>query len=79
MLTSAAAGAWGLILAAQGAGAVLGGFVMIRFRPRRMLLVASLSVPADCVFLLALAVPLSVLVILDAARRSVQIWPDGQA
>jgi MFS family permease len=58
---------WGLILAAQGAGAVLGGFVMIRFRPRRMLLVASLAVPADCVFLLALAVPLSVPVIAAAA------------
>jgi MFS family permease len=51
---------WGLILAAQGVGAVLGGFVMIRFRPRRMLLVASLAVPADSVFLLALAVPLPV-------------------
>ncbi len=58
---------WGLILAAEGVGAVAGGFVMIRYRPRRMLLAASLSVPADCVFLLALAVPLSVPVIAAAA------------
>lgn len=58
---------WGLILAAEGAGAVAGGFVMIRYRPRRMLLAASLSVPADCVFLLALAVPLPVPVIAAAA------------
>jgi MFS family permease len=58
---------WGLILAAQGVGAVLGGFVMIRFRPRRMLLVASLAVPADSVFLLALAVPLPVPVIAATA------------
>lgn len=58
---------WGLILAAEGAGAVAGGFVMIRFRPRRMLLAASLSVPADSVFLLALAVPLPVSVIAAAA------------
>jgi len=58
---------WGLILAAQGVGAVLGGFVMIRFRPRRMLLVASLAVPADSVFFLALAVPLPVPVIAATA------------
>jgi predicted MFS family arabinose efflux permease len=58
---------WGLILAAEGVGAVLGGFVMIRFRPRRMLLVASLTVPADSVFYLALAVPLPVPVIAATA------------
>ena len=58
---------WGLILAAEGVGAVAGGFIMIRYRPRRMLLAASLAVPADCVFLLALAVPLSVPVIAAAA------------
>jgi MFS family permease len=58
---------WGVILAAEGIGAVLGGFVMIRFRPRRMLLVASLAVPADSVFFLALAVPLAVPAIAAAA------------
>jgi MFS family permease len=68
---------WGLILAAEGLGAVLGGFVMIRFRPRRMLLVASLAVPADSVFLLALAVPLPVPVIAAtafAAGASVEVF-----
>jgi MFS family permease len=58
---------WGVILAADGIGAVLGGFVMIRFRPRRMLLAATLAVPADSVFMLALAVPLPVPVIAAAA------------
>jgi len=51
---------WGIILAAYAAGAVLGGMVMLRFRPRRMLLAAMLSVPAFSVFLFALAVPLAV-------------------
>ncbi|MGI8451347.1 MAG: MFS transporter [Streptosporangiaceae bacterium] len=58
---------WGLILAADGIGAVLGGFVMIRFRPRRMLLAASLAVPAESVLLLTLAVPLPVPVIAATA------------
>ena len=68
---------WGLILAAEGVGAVLGGFVMIRFRPRRMLLAASLAVPADSVFFLALAVPLPVPVIAAtafAAGASVEVF-----
>jgi MFS family permease len=56
---------------------VLGGFVMIRFRPRRMLLAASLAVPADSVFFLALAVPLAVPVIAAtafAAGASVEVF-----
>ena len=68
---------WGLILAAEGIGAVLGGFVMIRFRPRRMLLAASLAVPADSVFFLALAVPLPVPAIAAtafAAGASVEVF-----
>ncbi len=36
---------WGAIMAAYAIGAVLGGAVMLRFRPRRLLLAASLSVP----------------------------------
>lgn len=51
---------WGAILAAESAGAVLGGLIMIKYRPRRMLLAASLSVPAFAAFLFTLAVPLSV-------------------
>ena len=51
---------WGAILAAYAIGAVLGGMVMLRFRPRRMLVAASLAVPAFSVFLFTLAVPLAV-------------------
>jgi MFS family permease len=56
---------WGVIVAAYSAGAVIGGVVMIRFRPRRMLLAVMLSVPAFSVIEFALAVPLAVP--LDAA------------
>lgn len=36
------AAAWGLIVAFEGAGAIVGGLVMLRFRPTRPLLVATL-------------------------------------
>jgi len=55
------------VLAAQAAGAVVGGMVMIRFRPRRMLLAASLSVAPTAALLFALAVPLVVPLIAVAA------------
>jgi MFS family permease len=51
---------WGIILAAYAAGAVLGGIIMLRFRPQRILLAAMLPVPALSVFLFALAAPLAV-------------------
>lgn len=51
---------WGLVVAAYSAGAIAGGLVMLRFRPRRMLLAAILSVPAFSAVLFALAVPLAV-------------------
>jgi hypothetical protein len=35
--------AWGLVLAVEGAGALLGGIVMLRWDPRRPLLVATIS------------------------------------
>jgi MFS family permease len=54
------AGSWGVILAAYGAGAVLGGGLMIRYRPQRMLLVASIAAGAISLLLFALAVPLAV-------------------
>jgi MFS family permease len=54
------AGSWGFIVAAYSAGAVAGGLVMIKFRPRRILVAAMLSVPAFSLVLLALAVPLAV-------------------
>jgi MFS family permease len=48
------AGAWGAILACQAAGLILGGLMMLRIRPQRMLLVATFSI-------LTLAVPLVLL------------------
>jgi MFS family permease len=51
---------WGFIVAAYSAGAILSGLAMIRFRPRRPLLVAILSVTAFSAVLFALAVPLEV-------------------
>lgn len=50
--------AWGLIVAAFAAGAVGGGLVMLRYRPRRILAAAVISVPAFSLVLFALAVPL---------------------
>jgi MFS family permease len=58
---------WGFIVAAYGAGAVAGGLVMIRFRPRRILVAAMLSVPAFSVLLFALAVPLAIALDVAAA------------
>jgi MFS family permease len=51
---------WGFIVAAYAAGAVIGGLIMIRYRPQRMLLAAISSVPAFSALLFALAVPLAV-------------------
>jgi MFS family permease len=58
---------WGAALAAYAVGAVFGGLVMLKFRPQRMLLVASLSVPAFSLFLFALAVPLALPLVAAAA------------
>ncbi len=49
---------WGLTLAAYAAGSVLGGLMMIRLRPARLLLTAILAVPGLSVLLLALIPPL---------------------
>jgi hypothetical protein len=46
---------WGLITA-YAAGAVAGGLVMTRYRPRRLLVAAMLSVPAYSLLLFALVV-----------------------
>jgi succinate dehydrogenase hydrophobic membrane anchor protein len=50
--------AWGAILTAQAAGFVVGGLVGLRFRPRRMLLVATVAIMAMPAPLLALGFPL---------------------
>lgn len=61
------AGSWGLIVAAYSAGAVAGGLVLIRFRPRRQLPVAIGAVPAFSVLLFALAAPLPLGAVLAAS------------
>ena len=58
---------WGLIVASYGAGAVLGGLVMMRYRPQRMLLVAMTAASVFAILLFALAVPLAVPLIMAAA------------
>jgi MFS family permease len=58
---------WGFVLAAYAAGSVLGGLVMIRFRPARMLLAATFGVLVFPLLAFALAVPLAVPLIAAAA------------
>ncbi len=57
------ASSWGAILAAEGAGAVVGGIVMLHVYPRRPLLVASLVTPlfALPLFFLAARSPVAVI------------------
>ncbi|MGH9307354.1 MAG: MFS transporter, partial [Acidimicrobiales bacterium] len=61
------AAAWGAILAAQGAGSVVAGILMLRVRLRRPLLVAELTVVASALPLLALALGASAFVVGVAA------------
>jgi predicted MFS family arabinose efflux permease len=58
---------WGLILAAYSAGSVIGGLAMIRLRPARMLLAATIAVPLAAPMLFALAPPLTVPLVAVAA------------
>jgi MFS family permease len=50
---------WGLILGAYAGGAVGGGLVMTRLRPRRILVAAVAALPPFAILLFALAVPLA--------------------
>ena len=52
------AAGWGLIAAAQAAGLMSGGLLMLRLRPRRMLLVATLGYLLTVPLLFGLAIPL---------------------
>jgi len=58
---------WGFILAAYAVGSVIGGLVMIRFRPSRMLLAATFGVLVFPLLTFALAVPLAVPLIVATA------------
>jgi MFS family permease len=51
------AAAWGLILTAESIGLILGGLILLRLRPRRMLLAATLGYLLTVPFLLGLAGP----------------------
>ena len=57
------AAAWGLILAGQAGGLVLGGLILLRYRPQRPLLVgcAAVSLMAPGLLLLALHAPVLVI------------------
>jgi MFS family permease len=71
---------WGLALAANGAGTVVGGLVMIRWKPRRILLVGTLGVFPLAVPLaaLALAMPLWTLVLaMLAAGLAIEVFAVG--
>ena len=50
--------AWGLILTATSVGLIVGGLLALRFRPRRILLAATLGYLLSIPILLGLAVPL---------------------
>jgi MFS family permease len=58
------AAGWGLIGAAQAVGLVIGGVLMLRLRPRRMLLVATLGFLFSAPLLFGLAVPLPLVTVL---------------
>jgi MFS family permease len=62
------AAAWGLILTAESIGLILGGLILLRLRPRRLLLAATLGYLLTVPFLLGLAgpAPLVMLVALAA-------------
>lgn len=52
------AAGWGLVLTAQGLGLIAGGLLLLRFRPRRLLLAATLGFLLTVPLPVALAVPL---------------------
>jgi predicted MFS family arabinose efflux permease len=61
------AAAWGAVLAAMSVGLVCSGVLMLRYKPRRLLLVATLAVFPFALPLLALARPAPLFVVIAAA------------
>jgi MFS family permease len=61
------AAAWGLILTAESIGLVLGGLILLRLRPQRLLLTATFGVLLTMPFLLGLAGPMPVVVLIGLA------------
>lgn len=58
---------WGLILATQAAGMIVGGFASLRFRPRRPLLAGNLAILLIALPLALLALPAPVVLVAAAA------------
>ena len=61
------AAAWGAVLTATSVGLILCGFLMLRWRPRRILFVATLAVFPFALPLLALAGPAPLVVVIACA------------
>jgi MFS family permease len=61
------AAAWGAILAVQSGGLIVGGLLTLRFKPRRMLLVATFGILLMPIVLVALARPAALPAIMVAA------------
>ena len=61
------AGAWGLVLATQALGLIAGGLLLLRVRPRRILLTATFGVLLGPLVLVTLAVPLPLAAVVPAA------------
>jgi predicted MFS family arabinose efflux permease len=61
------AAAWGLVLTAQSIGFVAGGLLLLRLRPRRLLLAATLGFLLTIPFLLALSAPAPLVGVVAAA------------
>ena len=61
------AAAWGLVVTAQSLGFVAGGLLLLRFRPRRLLLAATLGFLLTIPFLLALSAPAPLVGVVAAA------------
>ena len=59
--------AWGLILTATSVGLIAGGVLLLRFRPRRILLAATLGYLLSIPILLGLAVPVPLVALLALA------------
>ena len=65
---------WGLVLTAGSLGLVAGGLILLRLRPRRLLLAATLGFLLTVPFLLALSVPVALAgVIAEAALAGIGI------
>src|SRR5262245_26888676 len=61
------AASWGLILTADALGLVAGGLIILRFKPRRLLLTATIGVLLTMPFLLGLVGPMPVAVLIGLA------------